>query len=75
MYAAQKIELAQRSSDGLDVTLWWSPADDAVSVEVLHFETESIFELSVGRARALEAFYHPFAYAARREPELLDLAA
>ena len=24
------------AGDGLDVTLWWSPADDAVSIEVLH---------------------------------------
>ena len=75
MNAAEKIELAQRSIDGLDVTLWWSPAEDEVTVEVLHFETESLFELRVERSRALEAFYHPFAYAARREPELLDLAA
>ena len=75
MNADRKLELAQRSSDGLDVTLWWSPADDTVSVEVLHFETASVFELAVERSRALEAFYHPFAYAARREPELLDLAA
>ena len=75
MNAAEKIELAQRSNDGLDVTLWWSPAEDEVTVEVLHFETESLFELRVERSRALEAFYHPVAYAARREPELLDLAA
>ena len=33
------------------------------------------FELSVERSRALDAFYHPFAYAARRSPELLDVAA
>ena len=25
--------------------------------------------------RALDAFYHPFAYAAHRSPELLDVAA
>jgi hypothetical protein len=75
MNAAEKIDLAHRKSDGIDVTLWWSPADDSVSVEVLHFASESTFELAVDRSRALEAFYHPFAYAAHRSPELLDVAA
>jgi hypothetical protein len=75
MYAAEKIDLANRKSDGVDVTLWWSPEDDSVSVEVLHFASESTFELVVDRDRALDAFYHPFAYAARRSPELLDVAA
>lgn len=75
MQAMDKIELANRTGDGIDVTLWWAPADDSVSVEVLHFDTASSFELQVDRARALEAFYHPFAYAAHRSPELLDVAA
>jgi hypothetical protein len=71
MYASTKIELANRRGDGIDVTLWWSPEDDSVAVEVLHFETESSFELAVDPARALDAFYHPFAFAAHRNPELL----
>lgn len=75
MYAEQRIDLAHRKGDGIDVTLWWSPAENSVSVEVLHLASDSSFELSVERARALDAFYHPFAYAARRSPELLDVAA
>jgi hypothetical protein len=75
MYASHKIELAHRKGDGIDVTLWWSRDEDSVSVEVLHFASESSFELAVARERALEAFYHPFAYAARRSPELMDVAA
>jgi hypothetical protein len=75
MFADQKIELANRQGDGIDVTLWWSPADDSVAVEVLHFASESTFELEVDRDRALEAFYHPFAYAAHRSPEVLVVAA
>lgn len=75
MYADHKIELAHRRGDGIDVTLWWSRSDNTVSVEVLHFATESAFELDIDPERALEAFYHPFAYAARRSPELLELAA
>ena len=75
MYAALRTDLAHRRSDGIDVTLWWTPADDSVAVEVLHLASDSSFELAVDRASALDAYYHPFAYAARRSPELLDVAA
>ena len=75
MYAGHRIDLAHRRNDGIDVVLWWSPDDDTVAVEVLHLATDESFELSVERDRALDAFYHPFAYAARRSPELLDVAA
>ena len=71
MFTDQRIDLAHRQSDGIDVTLWWSREDGTVTVEVLHFETEAAFELKVEPDRALEAFYHPFAYAARRSPELI----
>ena len=74
MYADHRIDLAHRRGDGIDVTLWWSRQDNSVTVEVLHFASESAFELNVAPDRALEAFYHPFAYAARRSPELLELA-
>lgn len=75
MNADHRIDLAYRSSDGIEVILWWSPADDSVAVEVAHRATDATFELRVESDRALEAFYHPFAYAARRSPELLDVAA
>ena len=74
MYAEQRIDLAHRKGDGIDVTLWWTRETGSVSVEVLHFASGSAFELKVAPDRALEAFYHPFAYAARRSPELLELA-
>jgi hypothetical protein len=75
MYAGHRQDLAHRRGDGIDVILWWSPEDDTVAVEVMHLATDSSFELVVERSRALDAFYHPFAYAARRSPELLDVAA
>lgn len=75
MYAGARIDLAHRRADGIDVVLWWSPEDNTVAVEVLHLASDATFELSVESERALEAFYHPFAYAARRNPELLDVAA
>jgi hypothetical protein len=75
MYAGHRHDLAHRRGDGIDVILWWSPEDNSVAVEVMHLATDSSFELVVERSRALDAFYHPFAYAARRSPELLDVAA
>jgi hypothetical protein len=74
MYAGPRIDLAHRRGDGIDVVLWWSQEDDSVAVEVLHLASDASFEIAVERSRALEAFYHPFAYAARRNPELLGAA-
>lgn len=75
MYASHRIDLANRRSDGIDVTLWWSPDDESISVEVLHLASDSTFELIVDPSRALDAYYHPFAYAAWWSPELLEVAA
>jgi len=57
-------ELAFRESDGVSVCLLWHPHEDAVTVAVEDSRTDDRFELAVERRRALEAFYHPFAYAA-----------
>jgi hypothetical protein len=57
-------ELAARESDGLRVLLLWHPREDAVTVSVEDARVGQSFELPVARERALEAFYHPFAYAA-----------
>ncbi len=57
-------ELAARESDGLRVLLLWHPREDAVTVSVEDARAGQRFELPVARDRALEAFYHPFAYAA-----------
>ena len=57
-------ELAVRESDGVRIVLLWHPRDGAVSVSVEDARADHRFELAVERERALEAFYHPFAYAA-----------
>jgi hypothetical protein len=59
-------ELAHRSNEGLDVWLLWRRMDDRVSVVVHDSTTDSWFELEVDRSAALDAFEHPFAYAAAR---------
>jgi hypothetical protein len=57
-------ELAHRSADGVEVTLLWDPAADAIAVRVVERDTEVCFELPVARDQALNAFNHPYAYAA-----------
>jgi hypothetical protein len=59
-------ELAQRSGDGLEVTLLWSKSLDRVKVAVADSKTGDDFELEVAGANALSAFYHPFVFAADR---------
>jgi len=63
-------ELASRSSDGPDVTLVWANHDgrDEVVVRVADFREDAYFEIPAEPGRALEVFYHPFAYAASCQP-------
>jgi hypothetical protein len=57
-------ELASRESNGLAVVLLWHTARGVVTVSVADSRTGDRFELAVENERALDAFYHPFAYAA-----------
>ncbi|MGH2941937.1 MAG: hypothetical protein ACRDLN_04080 [Solirubrobacteraceae bacterium] len=57
-------ELDARSCDGLDVRLLWNPSDGSLLVTVADARTEEFFVIPVASADALEAFRHPFAYAA-----------
>jgi len=57
-------ELAQRRNDGLEITLVWARDDDSVHITVLNERTGRTVAFPVDRTKALDAFYHPFAYAA-----------
>jgi hypothetical protein len=57
-------ELAARESDGLHVSLRWHPDENAVTVSVEDARVGDCFRIAVAPERALDAFYHPFAYAA-----------
>jgi hypothetical protein len=57
-------ELAARESDGIHVLLLWHPPEDAITVSVEDDRRGDRFQLAVAPDRALDAFYHPFAYAA-----------
>jgi hypothetical protein len=56
-------ELARRASNGLEVTLLWQRDHKHVHVRVIDARTDEAFELTVASENALEAFYHPYAYA------------
>jgi len=58
----QARELAVRESDGVRVVLRWHPHDDAVTVSVDDARVGDCFQLAIAPDRALDAFYHPFAY-------------
>jgi len=57
-------ELADRESDGIHVLLLWHPDENALTVSVEDARVGDRFQLAVAPDRALDAFYHPFAYAA-----------
>jgi len=60
----QPRELAVRESDGVHVQLLWQPDENAVTVSVEDTRVGDCFQFGVAPDRALDAFYHPFAYAA-----------
>ena len=57
-------ELAARSSDGFHVRLLWTPGQNAITVFVEDARVGDCFQIAVAPDRALDAFHHPFAYAA-----------
>jgi len=65
-YVSETRELDARVAEGIDVRLLWQPATDTVSVFVFDSTHDDAFELVVDSAEALDAFHHPFAYAAFR---------
>jgi hypothetical protein len=62
-------ELAHRTSDGLEVWLLWTKADGRLFVLVHDGRLGASFELEVDASSALDAFEHPYAYAAFRGVE------
>ena len=56
-------ELAARDNNGIHVRLLWHPQRNAVTVSV-EDDCGDRFQLAVASDCALDAFYHPFAYAA-----------
>jgi hypothetical protein len=60
-------ELDHRTSDGIEVTLFLSKSSNRVAIAVLDSYSGESLEFDVDRDAALDAFNHPYAYAAARE--------
>jgi hypothetical protein len=61
---SQTRELAARDNDGISVRLLWDPRENALAVSVEDTRAGDSFDLPIAPECALDAFYHPFAYAA-----------
>ena len=59
-------ELAHRASDEIEVTLFWSKPSPRVTIAVLDTRCTEALEFEVDGSAALDAFNHPYAYAAAR---------
>lgn len=59
-------ELAYRSNDGLQVWLLWAKADNRLFVLLVDSRSGDSFEIDVASDEALDAFQHPYGYAAWR---------
>jgi len=62
----ERRELAHRTSDGIEVTLFWTRSSNEVTVAVLDTRSNEALEFEVQGEDALDAFHHPYAYAASR---------
>src|SRR6516164_43912 len=58
-------ELAQRVSGTVEVLLPWHPELYRAELSVRDIATDVSFHLEVASGDAIDAFYHPYAYAAR----------
>ena len=59
-----RIELARRTSGGIEVTLLWSRAEglDETVIGVYDRQAEAYFEIPAAPRVALEVYHHPFFY-------------
>jgi len=68
-------ELAERLSGADEILLLWHPGTEQIELSVLDRATGAGFRMGLAPEDALDAFYHPFAYAATRRcvagPEVL----
>ena len=55
-------ELAHRSSSWIEVTLFWRPVDNVLTLRLVEVATGVEVEFGVRPEDALDAFNHPYAY-------------
>ena len=62
--AIEQRELAHRLDNGIEVTLLWTESTNTVTIVVIDTHSDEELEFEVEGSRALDAFNHPYAYAA-----------
>jgi hypothetical protein len=65
--SASTRELAQRRSGTAEVLLLWRSEIDQVEISLYDSATDDGFQVEVAPGDALDAFYHPYAYAPKHE--------
>jgi hypothetical protein len=71
----ERRELARRSGAGVEVTLYWHPTLDELTVRVSDERHGAHFEIRAQPYLALDVYYHPYAYARRAEVhEMMQLS-
>jgi hypothetical protein len=68
----QRSELAHRSTDGIEVSLFWSKPINRVTIELVDNRIDERLEFEVAPDKALDAFRHPYAYAPARALDLVE---
>lgn len=67
-------ELAHRAGHGIEVFLFWTRSSNRLTVEVFEAGFDVSFEFDVDGGHALDAFNHPYAYAASAAASPLSAA-
>ena len=62
--ATERRELAHRTGNGIEVTLLWTKSTNTITVAAADTHSGEELEFEVDGCRALDAFNHPYAYAA-----------
>jgi hypothetical protein len=62
--ATERRALAQRSGNGIEVTLLWTASTNTVTVAVIDSHSAEELEFEVDGSCVLDAFNHPYAHAA-----------
>ena len=62
--ATEPRELAHRTGEEIEVTLLWTKSTNRVTIAVADTHSREELEFEVDASRALDAFNHPYAYAA-----------
>ena len=67
-------ELAHRTADGIEGSLFWSKPSNRVTLELVDARLGADFELVVDGRNALDAFHHPYAYLSDGGPRCAQAA-